>query len=644
MTRFIQFIRGQPRWKTATVVVVLAVGAWLWLRDGRAVVNGTTFTARRGPLDINVLEGGSIEALESQEIRSEVKGMQGTKILKIVEEGYAVTEEDVKSGKVLVELDSSDLKQRILQQEILFQSTLAALTEAQQAYDIQFNQNKTDVKAAEQKAKFALMDFEKYMSEKVADEIISKLGMREQSPASAANSTAAEVPLLTPEEDKNGRIVIHSSHGGDAGEDADAKAPPTGGTKGDGGSTVASPPPATPPVPAPTVDFTRYAKAELLADGAAKQLLRKLEDDLLVGKTELGLALTKIDGTKRLFAKGFVTKSEVDSDVVNYDKAALKVRTAETALDLFIKYEFVKSAEEFLSKYDEALRALERARKEAVSKLAQAQAKLKAAEGRYKIDVALRDELQDQLEKCIIRAKKTGLVIYGGGGDDRYYGGSEQVREGATVRERQRIVTIPDMTQMAVKVKIHESHIKKVKRGLPARIQVDAFPDEKLTGEVTKVGVLPDSQNRWMNPDLKVYVTTVGITGAHDWVKPGMSAKVEIMVRQLPDVVHVPIQAVSLSQGKQICYVVTGRKAEEREVEAGDFNDEFIEIKSGLKEGEKVLLRAPEGSQQAGEEPEPTGEPRANGDKKAKPAAPPTAAPAAPAPRAPQPSSNRGPR
>jgi hypothetical protein len=56
-----------------------------------------TFEVRRGNLDISVIEGGTVEALESQEIRCEVAtGYQGTKILKIVEEGYFVTEDDVK--------------------------------------------------------------------------------------------------------------------------------------------------------------------------------------------------------------------------------------------------------------------------------------------------------------------------------------------------------------------------------------------------------------------------------------------------------------------------------------------------------------------------------------------------------------------
>jgi HlyD family secretion protein len=182
-----------------------------------------------------------------------------------------------------------------------------------------------------------------------------------------------------------------------------------------------------------------------------------------------------------------------------------------------------------------------------------------------------------------------------------YYGGEERIREGATVRERQAIITIPDMTRMSVIVKIHESYIKKVKKGQKARITVDAFADKTLTGEVTRVGVLPDSQNRWMNPDLKVYGVTVAIDGTHDWVKPGMSAKVEIMVERLEDVIFIPVQAVSFNDGKQVCYVAGGFKPQQRVVEVGGFTDEFIEIKSGLKEGERVLLRTPDGVESEGD-------------------------------------------
>ncbi|HZI33384.1 MAG TPA: HlyD family efflux transporter periplasmic adaptor subunit, partial [Candidatus Binatia bacterium] len=377
--------------------------------------------------------------------------------------------------------------------------------------------------------------------------------------------------------------------------------------------------------PSGLIDFTEYASLDSLGDGEAKQKLRQLDDDLQTAEKELGQAKATLEGTERLYQKQFVAKTELVRDQLSENSAELKVQTAKTDRALFLNYDFPKAAEQSLSDYTEAVRELDKARRVAISKLAQAKAKLKSAQGQYGVQSRQLKELKDQLAKCTIRAEKPGLVVYGDANDSRYYfGNQEPIREGATVRERQTIITIPDMTHMAVNVKIHESYIQKIKKGQRARITVDAYPDKVLEGEVTKVGVLPDSQNRWMNPDLKVYDTTIAIDGTYNWVKPGMSAKVEILVKKLDDVVYVPVQAVTPDNGQQVCYVADGFKPERRVVEVGDFNDEFIEIKHGLKEGEPVLLRLPDGVERGGsdsEVPLPEAKP-AGSEKNAAPATP----------------------
>jgi HlyD family secretion protein len=609
-SRVIQFITRQPKWRLVAAAVVV-VGL-LYVSFGRKAVSstGTTFVARRGPMQISVLEGGSAEALESQEIRSQVKGYQGTKILSIVEEGYLVTDDDIKSGKILVELDNSDLKQRMTTEDIQFQSTLSGLIEAQQAYDIQLNQNRSDLKAAEQKAKFARMAVSMLLGKQVAQEVCDKLGLHEipfDNEVDMDKLEAAALSVGNTPGDSWGKATAGSTGGTNPapnpGKNADAQ---PAGPKMDAAPlliTATNPPNAAPisqkisigdSTNAPTIDFNKYAKSELLGDGSAQQDLRKLENDFLVATQALSVARIHLEGTQKLLTKDFVTKNDLDLELLTIKRDEVAVAASQTALELYIRYQFVKTAEETVSAYDEALRSLERARKEAISKLAQERARLKSAEGRYRIEAEQRAELQEQFSNCVIRAKRPGLVVYGGG-DDRRFGGEEQIREGATVRERQSIITIPDMTHMSVKIKIHESHIKKVTKGLKARITADAFPDKVLDGEVIKVGVLPDSQNRWMNPDMKVYVTSVAVNGTQEWLKPGMSAKVEILVKELPDVIYVPIQAVAPVKGKQVCFIPRTGGAEQRVVEVGEFNDEFIEIKSGIKEGEKVLLRSPEG-------------------------------------------------
>src|SRR5690606_20400987 len=87
-------------------VLFLAAGVYLISGDADDIAMGTTFEVRRGPFEVVVLEGGNVEAVQSQQIRSLIKGREGVKILEIVEEGYRVTREDVGQGLVLVELDS----------------------------------------------------------------------------------------------------------------------------------------------------------------------------------------------------------------------------------------------------------------------------------------------------------------------------------------------------------------------------------------------------------------------------------------------------------------------------------------------------------------------------------------------------------
>ncbi len=613
LNKLFGFVRHQPKWRLVVVGILAVVTGVTWLATRPSGKAGGTpvFTARKGPLEITVLEGGSLQALESQEIKCEVRvGYQGTKILKLVEEGYLVSEEDVKNKKVLVELDSSELQKQIVQQEIQYQTAVASLTDAEQNYEIQLSQNDSDIQTAEQKARFARLDFDKFLGDNVTASIIAEVGLDKLLAEASTNNVkeTSHADLASPQKpDRQPAALVQAKPLADGPvlslqtavlrttNDSSKPVVADRVIEQVAAATKAGVENLAPelkeirkveveakPV---TIDFAKYGNIDALGDGEAKQKLRKFEDDLQVAQKELGQAKTTLEGTRRLFEKGFVTKSDQERE------------TAETARDLFTKYDFLKSAEEFLSKYGESVRELDKARRVAISKLAQAKAKLQSCQGQFDIAKRQRDDLNEQLSKCTIAAQKTGLVVYGGARDDNmYYGGEERVREGASVRERQAIITIPDMTRMSVNVKIHESYIKKVHRGQKARITVDAFPDDVLSGEVTKVSVLPDSQNRWMNPDLKVYLTTITIDGTHEWVKPGMSAKAEILVNKLTECVYVPVQAVSADNGKQICYVEHGFKPERREIVAGEFNDEFIEIKNGLKEGERVLLRPPDGS------------------------------------------------
>jgi HlyD family secretion protein len=175
---------------------------------------------------------------------------------------------------------------------------------------------------------------------------------------------------------------------------------------------------------------------------------------------------------------------------------------------------------------------------------------------------------------------------------DRWERRRYPIEVGAEVRERQKIISIPDTSKMKVEIKIHETWIDKIQPGQEAKITVAPFPDKTFTGQVLKKAPLANPEE-WLNPDLKVYATDVSIDGTHDFLKTGMSAKVEILINELKDVISVPIQAVLNVGGKKVCFVSTASGTEQRQIETGAFNDSFVEIKSGLAEGDKVLLNPP---------------------------------------------------
>ena len=237
--------------------------------------------------------------------------------------------------------------------------------------------------------------------------------------------------------------------------------------------------------------------------------------------------------------------------------------------------------------------------KENIAQKAQEADRYSSAERKYNLERVKLADVNEQIELATITAQRPGLVVYGASNQNsmRYRSSNQEaIQEGATVRERQSILTIPDMREMAVKVNIHESAVQRVAVGQSVKVSVDAFPDEQLTGIVTKVAVVADSANSFMNPDLKVYPTTIKIDGTHEWLRPGMSSEIEILVQSLEDVIYIPIQAVTYFEDKRVVYVSRRGRAERREIEVGTFSDSYIEIVGGLEEGEEVLLLPPQQS------------------------------------------------
>lgn len=330
---------------------------------------------------------------------------------------------------------------------------------------------------------------------------------------------------------------------------------------------------------------------EKYKEGDIPQLSRNATNDIILAKEDLQRYQDRLKWTKELAKKSFASKTDVDNDELTVKRAEIALTKAEKSLELMHKYDFPKRLRLLQSGVDQATVELMRIRQRARSIEAQAEAELESKLRTLDYNEKKLQHMKEQLTLTKIYAPQDGMVIYASStGGSR---GNYLIEEGATIRQKQDIIILPDVSQMMLEVRIHESHVSQVKPGQRAYVTIDSLPDKRFKGSVRKVAILPDSNSRYYNPNLKVYPTEILIEDQLPDLKPGVSGRAEIVITNLPGVLTVPIQAVTTSRGQQVCFISNGSETPTRsQVEVGMYNDKFIEIKTGLKEGDTVLLSA----------------------------------------------------
>jgi len=338
-----------------------------------------------------------------------------------------------------------------------------------------------------------------------------------------------------------------------------------------------------------------FAESDLkkYAEGEALQTRRNAQIEITNVIETLAINEDRLQWTDKLYAQGYETKSTLDSHRLAVSQAKLKLEQARTDLWIIETYDEPKRQRTLEAALQEARENYDRVKLQGERKLAQFEADALSQKKTLDLSQAKLDRDKKQLEATKIFAPQDGLVVYSsGGGGDRRFSNESMIEEGAVVRNRQELIKLPDVSEMKLLVKIHESHINQIRSGQPAYVVLDSMPDRRFQGFVAKVAPLPDSSSRWMNPNLKVYATEVRITDRLPDVKPGVSARAEVVITNLTDVLTVPIQAITTLRGQQVAYVAAD-PPKPVPVGVGMYNQKLIEITSGLKEGDRVLLSPP---------------------------------------------------
>lgn len=335
-----------------------------------------------------------------------------------------------------------------------------------------------------------------------------------------------------------------------------------------------------------TLDLKKYGEGDYLV----KQ--NELKGQIALAESDLQKAKTTYDHLEQLVKSGFRQPEQLQAAFQDVQYKQFYLQRAEGQLRVLENFEYERSLTEYQSKAREAERKVARAKASADAQKRKFEAALASAEATLRLKEKRLADLNDQKTKCEIKATQPGIVAYA---NKEYWDESRQIREGAIVHERQVIFNLPDMSSMQVEVNVHESVVKKVKADQKAIIRVDAFPNLTIQGTVKKVSPLASSSNYWSSGGVKEYTTYVTVDEMPEAeLRPGMTAEVEIQVGKYPDVLLVPVQSVTQKGRSHFVFVEqTGDKSYvAKEIEVGESNSKYVEIKAGLAEGDIVALDA----------------------------------------------------
>ena len=173
------------------------------------------------------------------------------------------------------------------------------------------------------------------------------------------------------------------------------------------------------------------------------------------------------------------------------------------------------------------------------------------------------------------------------------------------------IMRVADLSRMEAQVQVNENDIVRVKLGDTAIIKVDAFIDEKFKGTVTEIAnsakTTGVSADQVTNFDVKILVLPQSykklvMEGNPNPLRPGMSATVDIQTVTRKDILTVPIQSVTTRTDtvksqltpaseniRTLAFTTDGTRAFAKDVKTGIQDNSYIEIISGIKEGDQVI-------------------------------------------------------
>lgn len=175
------------------------------------------------------------------------------------------------------------------------------------------------------------------------------------------------------------------------------------------------------------------------------------------------------------------------------------------------------------------------------------------------------------LKKSVVRSSIRGQVK------------SKDTKPGEFVRKGDKLVEILDLSQLLVEINVSERGILKLKKGQSVAVELYAQNGHTLAGKIRTIGIEADARNR-------TFPVEIEVDNPKERLRPGMLARVTINQGVLKKQLVVPRHAIIERETGRVVFVVEDGKARMRPIKTGVSREERVQITSGLKFGEQVIV------------------------------------------------------
>ncbi len=255
-------------------------------------------------------------------------------------------------------------------------------------------------------------------------------------------------------------------------------------------------------------------------------------------------------------------------------------------------------AQKNLIALEEAKRTLAQVEQDVTSHAASNKASLAGLEERRNKATLAMTVAQKNIESMTVRAPIDGLVVSRQNMDAAggfFYTGMvlPDYRAGDNVNPGRTLADIVDLSGLEVSGKVDEADRANLQAGQSIRVRADALPDQELSGKLKTIGGLTSNRFFWDSGTRRQFDGSFTLDRLDSRLRPGMSARIEIVGQQVTNVLHVPRQAVFDKDGRPIVYVKEGDRLVQREIKVR-YRTAAHAVIEGLNEGTEIALVNPE--------------------------------------------------